>query len=164
MEVILLIRHVVESELEECLEVIHKGYKTVADQFGLNDDNCPDSCGATLKYEKLLASYNKGKKMFAYFWDNKVVGFLIIHIVDNISIKIEDIVILPEYRNIGIGTEMIDYLKQFCNVNGFTKLTLDMIDDNIMLKNWYIKRGFCESHKVKYPKAPFAIGYMEMYL
>jgi ribosomal protein S18 acetylase RimI-like enzyme len=160
--VIQLIRHIVESELVECLEVIHKGYKTVADKFGLNDDNCPDSGGATLKYEKLLASYNKGKKMFAYFLDEKVVGFMEFHIVDNDTVKIGDIVVLPEYRNKGIGTELLNYSKKFCKNNGFTKLTLGMIDDNIMLKKWYIKNGFCESHTMKYPKAPFTTEYMEM--
>ncbi|MPM33948.1 hypothetical protein SDC9_80529 [bioreactor metagenome] len=157
-----MIRSVVELELAECLEVINKGYKTVADQFGLNDDNCPDSGGATLKYEKLLGSYNKGNKMFAYFLDEKVVGFLEFHIVDNSTIKIGDIVVLPQYRDIGIGTELLNYSKRFCKHNGFTKLTLGMINDNIMLKKWYIKNGFYECHTFKYPKAPFTTGYMEM--
>lgn len=157
-----MLKAIVESDLAECLEVIQKGYKTVADQFGLNEENCPDSGGATLKYEKLLANYNQGKRMFGYVYDEKLVGFLKFHQMDSNTIKIDDIVVLPEYRNKGFGKEMIRFSKQFCKDNGYIKLTLGMIDDNTILKKWYIRNGFCESHMVKYPKAPFTTSYMEL--
>lgn len=100
--------------------------------------------------------------MFSYFISEKIVGFLEFHILENSTLKIDNIVILPEYRNMGIGTKFLRYLKEFCKNNGYTKLTLGMIDDNTMLKKWYIKNGFSESHKVKFPKAPFTTVYMEM--
>ena len=36
-----IIREVNKNDLNECLEVIHKSFSTVAEQFGLTKDNCP---------------------------------------------------------------------------------------------------------------------------
>ena len=32
---------VTASELQECLEVIHQSFRTVAEEFGLTQENCP---------------------------------------------------------------------------------------------------------------------------
>ncbi len=35
------IRRIMEDDLSSCLEVFHRGYETVATEFGLTEDNCP---------------------------------------------------------------------------------------------------------------------------
>ena len=35
------IEKVTASELSECLEVIHQSFRTVAEEFGLTQENCP---------------------------------------------------------------------------------------------------------------------------
>jgi len=41
------------------------------------------------------------------------------------------------------------------------KVVLGMIDDNIRLRNWYIKNGFVNTGYKKYENAPFTVGYMQ---
>ena len=36
-----MIRAVIKEELPVCLEVIHRSFQTVADEFGLTKENCP---------------------------------------------------------------------------------------------------------------------------
>ena len=43
-----------EEELFESLEIFHRGYETVAAEFGLTEENCPDRGRASLPYHKLL--------------------------------------------------------------------------------------------------------------
>lgn len=36
-----IIREVNKNDLNECRDVIHQSFRTVADQFGLTKENCP---------------------------------------------------------------------------------------------------------------------------
>lgn len=37
-----MIKPIKEEELFESLEIFHRGYETVAAEFGLTEENCPD--------------------------------------------------------------------------------------------------------------------------
>ena len=40
-----------ENDLHDCLNIIRKGFGTVADELGLTDENCPDRGGASMPYD-----------------------------------------------------------------------------------------------------------------
>lgn len=48
-----MIRSVNKEDLKNCLEIFHKGYETVANEFNLTEENCPDRGRASLPYSKL---------------------------------------------------------------------------------------------------------------
>lgn len=156
-----MIKPIVESDLLSCLNVIHSGYETIAVEFGLTEENCPDRGRANLPLNKLVSEFEKSRLMFGYFIENKIIGFLSLGIVDNGICKINDILVLPEYRHKGYGKELLDYSKTKANELGASKITLGMIDDNKKLKDWYIENGFVNVGFKKFDKAPFVVGYME---
>lgn len=98
--------------------------------------------------------------MYGYFDGDKLTGFLGMKILED-SCKLEDIIILPEYRKLGYGTCLLDYCKKKALELGVRKVVLGMIDDNIRLRNWYIKNGFVNTGYKKYENAPFTVGYMQ---
>ena len=61
----------------------------------------------------------------------------------------------------GYGTCLLDYCKKKALELGVRKVVLGMIDDNIRLRNWYIKNGFVNTGYKKYENAPFTVGYMQ---
>lgn len=77
-----MIKKINKSQLPACLEVFHSGYETVAIEFGLTEENCPDRGRASLPFNKLVAEFEKGTMMFGYFTDNKIVGFLGMKMLD----------------------------------------------------------------------------------
>ena len=156
-----VIKQIIKSDLLSCLEVFHCGYETVAIEFGLTEENCPDRGRASLPLEKLVSAFGKGTLMFGYFLENKIVGFLGLKIDDNGVCKLNDIIILPEYRQKWYGKELLEFCKIKALELGANKITLGMIDDNQKLKNWYIKNGFINVGFRKFDKAPFTVGYME---
>lgn len=97
-----MIKPIKEEELFESLEIFHRGYETVAAEFGLTEENCPDRGRASLPYHKLLSEFESGTLMYGYFDGDKLTGFLGMKILED-SCKLEDIIILPEYRKLGYG-------------------------------------------------------------
>lgn len=152
-----------KARLMECLQVIHRGYEPVAVQFGLTNDNCPYRGRADLPLTVLQQEFLAGIKMYGYQVENNIVAFVSIN-VNKDAIKINDIVVLPEYWNKGIGTALLEFVKDRAAELELSKITLGMIDDNRVLKKWYEKNGFRNIGYVKYPKAPFTVGNMELIL
>ena len=48
-----MIRAVEKEELEQCIQIFHRGYGTVADEFGLTEENSPDRGRAALPCSRL---------------------------------------------------------------------------------------------------------------
>ena len=158
-----MIREVARTDLRDCLAVFHKGYGTVAEEFGLTEDNCPDRGRASLPFEKLLAGFEQGTLMFCYTLQNRIVAFLGIRL-DGAACKLDDIVVLPAYRGKGIGEELLAFCKRKAMELGASEIYLGMIDDNVRLKTWYEAHGFVNTGYKKYEKAPFTVGYMRCVL
>lgn len=158
-----MIKPINKADLSLCLHIFHRGYETVALEFGLTEENCPYRGRASLPYEVLEKDYEAGELMFGYYVDNKIVGFLGIKIQDEIC-KLNDLIILPEYRQKGYGNALLDFCKRKASELGALKLRLGMINDNLRLKNWYIANGFINIGYKRFDKAPFTVGYMECLL
>lgn len=156
-----MIKQIVRSDILSCLNVFHCGYETIAIQFGLTEENCPDRGRANLPLSKLVSEFENGTLMYAYFLCDKIVGYLGFIVNDTGICKLNDIIVLPEYRHKGYGKELLDFCKMKAHELGASKITLGMIDDNQKLKDWYIKNSFNGVGFKKYENAPFTVGYME---
>jgi ribosomal protein S18 acetylase RimI-like enzyme len=156
-----MIKPIERNDLPSCLEIFHIGYETVAVEFGLTEENCPDRGRASLPFEKLAAEFENGTMMFGYYSNDKLVGFLGMKMLDDDILKLDDIIVLPDFRNLGCGKELLNYCKTKAKELGATKIQLGMIDDNKRLKKWYEENGFVNIGYKKYEKAPFTVGRME---
>ena len=65
-----IIREVNKNDHNECLEVIHKSFSTVTEQFGLTKDNCPKHTSFIPIYF-LETPMNWGWHMFALCSEEK---------------------------------------------------------------------------------------------
>lgn len=159
-----MIKPIKRSDLSACLEIFHRGYETVAIEFGLTEDNSPDRGRASLSLDQLIAEFEKGTMMFGYFLNDKIVGFLGMAILDNGICNIDDIIILPGYRQHGYGTKLLAFCKDMARESGALRIRLGMIDDNKRLKKWYEENGFSNIESIKYDSAPYMVGKMECVL
>ena len=53
-----MLHYIQESELNECLKVIHAGFGTVAEEFGLTRENAATNA-AFMEYDRLLSEYGR---------------------------------------------------------------------------------------------------------
>lgn len=155
-----MIKKLDQSKLTECLDILHKGYEPTAIQFKLTNDNCPYRGRADLPLAVLVEEFLSGIEIYGYYEADNIVALISIYTEKN-TIKINDIVVLPEFWNKGIGTALLEFIKEKAAKQNISKIMLGMIDDNTVLKKWYEKNGFINIGYKKFPNAPFTVGYME---
>jgi len=155
-----VIRPIVRVDLPECLKVFHEGYETVAIEFGLTEENCPDRGRASLPFAKLEAMFDAGTLMFGYFSEDTLVGYLGMTSWGEVC-SVDDLIVLPTHRQKGYGKELLDFGKEKAKSLGANKIRLGMIDDNKRLRKWYEDNGFVTVAYKQYDGAPFLVGKME---
>lgn len=146
-----------EKVLKDCLETILTSYKDRDEKLNLSNEN--NHRHSNMTYEELKDRYEKGIKMYVYYDEEKLAGYLALEHREN-EIKIKDIVVLPEYQNKGIGKELLNYAKKETIKNNKSKLILRFIYENKKLKEWYEKNGFKITEIIELPGTG-KVGQME---
>lgn len=153
------------NELTQCAVVVQKAFKTVANEFNLNHSNCPTH-PSFISERKLLEYYEKGISMFRFVEDEKTVGFVAIEQPDENQAKwyIEKLSVIPECRNKGIGKELMQHAIKEIESRGGSLISIALIDEQTILKDWYIKLGFTHIMTKQFSHLPFNVCFMEMKL
>lgn len=159
----MIIKVTTENQLDTCLNIIHKSFQTVADDMNLTKENCP-SHTAFMPLEKLQNQFENGNPMFLYEYNNKFIGYFSLSINDN-SVELNNLSVLPEYRHIGIGKKIINYAVDYSkNTLGVNKIKIGIVEENTILKEWYKTLGFVHTGTRKFEHLPFTVGFMELEL
>lgn len=156
-----MIRQLKYSDLKSCLSVIHESFATVAKEYNLTEQNCPNHT-SLIKLEKLQNQYKKGTRMFGYFCDDNIVGYVSLTKIDNFTYELNHLAVVPDYRHKGYGKELMDYCKAKVKELGGGKITIGIIEENSILKDWYTAYGFTHTGTQKFEHLPFAVGFMEL--
>ncbi len=154
------IKEVRQNELEACAEVIRQSFGTVARDFGLTLENCPTN-GAFIKVERLFAEREKGNRMYALYTMGKLTGFLELEKLGERLYAIEKLAVLPEHRHNGYGKLLLAYAKQQAAALGGEKISIAIIEENTVLKGWYIANGFIPTGTKVFAHLPFTVGFLE---
>ena len=68
------------------------------------------------------------------------------------------------YSHKGYGKQLLDFPKLKARDLGCTKIRIDIIEENTILKNWYLQNGFVHLLTKQFDHLPFYEGYMEVQL
>lgn len=158
-----MIREMTEDEIEWCAGVIRRGFGTVARRFGLTIENCPTN-GAFLKEARLRADLEKGNDMYVLEREHSIIGFMQLEKKDDQRVELQKITVIPEFRHYGYGTKMLQFAAQRAREVGVKYLTIGIIEENTILKEWYRKNGFTPDGTRKFEHLPFIVGFMRLEL
>ena len=154
------IAEVKSSEFQMCLDVIHQSFKTVADEFGLTQENCPKHT-SFIPLCFLETQMNWGWHMYALYDGKKIIGYMSLSKESDDALELHNLAVLPEYRHNGFGKLLLDFAKEKVISLGGTKIKIGIIEESIVLKNWYIANGFAHIGTKKFDHLPFTSGYLE---
>lgn len=157
----MIIRVESKEQLNICLDMVHKSFQTVADEMNLTKDNC-SSYTAFMPIEKLISQFENNIPMLLYQYNGCFAGYFSLSINDD-SVELNNLAVLPEYRHLGIGKELVDYAITYSkNVLGANKIKIGIVEENTILKEWYEKIGFVHTGTKKFEHLPFIVGFMEI--
>lgn len=90
------------EQLHACLDIIHKSFKTVAEDYNLTSENCP-SHTSFMTIDKLIYQFKENIAMFIYTREVESVGYFSLGKNNDKSYKLYNLAVLPNYRHLGIG-------------------------------------------------------------
>lgn len=157
----MIIRVESKEQLDICLDIVHKSFQTVADEMILTKDNC-SSYTAFMPIEKLISQFENNTPMLLYQYNGCFAGYFSLSINDD-SVELNNLAVLPEYRHLGIGKELVGYAITYSkNILGANKIKIGIVEENTILKEWYEKIGFVHTGTQKFEHLPFTVGFMEI--
>ena len=161
MKMELIISKINPEQFIESQKIISGSFRTVAQDFGLTEANCPSNA-AFITIDKLYQLKEKGVSMYGLFQDSKQIGFVGIEEAKDDIYYMETLAVLPEYRHLGYGKKLMDFVRDEVRKKGGKRLGIGIIDENKVLKKWYANYGFCETGIKKFDHLPFTVCFMEM--
>lgn len=150
-----MIREVSFEQLPLCIKVINDGFLTVANMLNLTKDNCPYH-PAFMPLSTLEERYKNGWKMYGLFQNksSEIVGFMAVT-TDGDEVTLHSLSVLPNYRNKGYGEALVSFGKSFACHCECSQIKIEVIKENVPLKEWYIKQDFCVDKEIKLAHLPF---------
>ena len=148
------------THLPQYAEVIRQSFTTVAKDFGLTKENCPGHT-SFISNERLANKIKDGYFPYGYFVGGKLVGFASLTEMGSGVYEMNDVSILPEYRHFGYGKELLDFCKAKARELGGNIITIGIVEENAVLKEWYTANGFIHTGTKQFEHLPFMVGFME---
>ncbi len=149
-----------DEELASSVQVIRQSFRTVADELGLTEGNCPTH-PSFMTFERLKAETVKGLRCFGLFAGGAQAGFAAALAASADLFYLERLAVLPEYRHRGYGKILVDHVFSFARERGGKRISIAVIHESEILKRWYFDYGFRETGTKIFPHLPFSVCFME---
>ncbi len=156
-----MIRELTEDrELLDSAPLVREAFGTVAREMGLTVANCPSN-PAFITPEKMLELKSKGLRCYGYFVGDYQVGFIAIENAGGGTFYLEKLAVLADFRHNGNGRQLMDHACALIRNWGGRKVSVALINENGVLKEWYRNYGFVETGTKNFPQLPFTVCFME---
>ncbi len=130
-----------QSQLLGYLSVIRQSFHTVAEAYGLPEENCVAS-GSFIKMDSLMQDFRRGVKMFGCLYEGTAAGYMQMEATAPGNFTLDKMAVLPEYRGQGVGAKMVEYATAYACKHGGTTLTISVFAMDKSLIDWYTRHGF----------------------
>lgn len=111
--------------------------------------------------EKLITKFENNAPMFLYKYNDCYAGYFSLSVSEK-DVELNNLAVLPEYRHLGIGRELVNYVLAYSKNIGANKIKIGIIEDNTVLKKWYEQFDFVHTGTKRFSHLPFTVGFMEL--
>lgn len=155
-----------KKDIPECVEVIRKSFRTVAEEFGFTEENAPAFTAFSTTEGKLTYQLETEKRtMCAYrLTDGSIAGYYSLVWLDKGRCELSNLCVLPKYRHSAIGSALLEDAVKRAKEKGCTVMEIGIVEENTQLRSWYESKGFVHTGTKKFDFFPFTCGYMELSL
>lgn len=145
----LSVKLVLEGDVQRCAELLGL-------LFSQEREFTPDA-GAQSRGLSMIINNPELGRIFVAEVDGVVQGMvlLLITVSTFLGTKVallEDMVVAPEWRGLGLGSRLIDHAVEFARREGFGRITLLTDRDNNPAQLFYSSKGFITSEMVVFRK------------
>jgi diamine N-acetyltransferase len=149
-----------KNDISNSVSIIQASFKTVADELNLTYNNCPTH-PSFVTFDKLVELSKNKIKFFGLFIDTAQIGFIALESSDGGIFYLEKLAILPQYRHQSYGRELVEFAINYVKNSKGNKISIGIINDQEVLKNWYKSYGFIEIKTKNFNHLPFTVCFMD---
>ena len=149
-----------EKAVPVAAEVIRQAFSTVADAYGLTEENCP-AHGAFLQDRALVDELGRGAALFGLFAGGELAGVVALRRRDADILHLEKLAVLPWAWGKGYGCALVAHAVEAARRDGGGTISIGVMYENRGLVRWYERRGFVRVRTEKRAHLPFVICFME---
>jgi GNAT superfamily N-acetyltransferase len=148
------------NDAESIAFIVSGANRDIAQQFNINIKNAPKHPSfCTTSW--ILSEFERGEEYFLYKDGNIPAGCVAFEQPDDDTAYLNRLSVLPEFRHKGIGATLVRYILDYSTTKNVKIVSIRIIADHILLKNWYLGLGFIEVNTQKFDHLPFAVRYMK---
>jgi diamine N-acetyltransferase len=155
------IRIITGEPLEPSVAIIRRAFGTVAEEMGFTEQNAPRYTAFTT-VPKLGETRRRGGIFWGLFIGGKQAGFVAVEMEQDGKYWMKRLAVLPEFRHGGSGKALVDTVIKYVRSKGEQKLYIGMVNEEKVLKDWYLAMGFKVTAVEKFPELPFTVAFMEL--
>ncbi|MHB0935986.1 MAG: GNAT family N-acetyltransferase [Armatimonadota bacterium] len=155
-----MIRELSIEEVPLAADIIRRAFATVAEEFGLTLENCPTH-PTFLTEERLQGEMQRGLRLYMLQEGDNPVGVVGLRRLEDGSTALERLAVLPEHRHRGYGVQLVELICRQAAQAGSGKVSLQIIDEHTVLKDWYTRLGFIAIEVRQFRHLPFNVCFME---
>lgn len=160
-----MIRKVERADLPECVRVIRNSHQTVADEFGLTEENAPRYVAFATTEERLTWHMDSEHRlMYLDEEEGKICGYYSLLLRGEGECELGNLSVLPEYRHRGIGSALLRHSVEKAREQHCSVMNLSIVEENTILREWYERNGAVHTETKKFDFFPFTCGYMKIRL
>lgn len=152
-----------KEDSKDYIDVIQRAFEPVAETLNMTKENFPAS-GAFFSQGDLNNLLDKESYVYGLYHvddEERLIGTVIITSKDKRKFKIEKLTVLPAYRHMGYGKELMTFAESFIHKKGGKKAHLGLVLENDQLLKWYESLGYTIKKKKTYKNSSFTIVFME---
>ena len=151
-----------DDNFQVLAQLLNDSFGTVANDFGLTIENCPTN-SAFITSEELKSQLTENRQFYVFTDDIASVGFIAIErsLGEMGTYYIEKVAVHPDYRHEGVGQQLMRFAEDRIQALGGNRISIALIDSNVILKKWYMKQGYTITEIKIYVHLPFDVCFME---
>jgi ribosomal protein S18 acetylase RimI-like enzyme len=123
--------------------ILNKAFLAFAQEFNYTKENAPNHL-AFINSDGVEVWLKNELKMYGYKIDDKIIGCVGYSYHEDQVYLIERLATLPEYRNLGIGKKLMEFIENEIKNIGGKIAEIHVTDKNTVLREWYKKQGYVE--------------------
>lgn len=95
-----MIRETCQQDIPRCVDVIRKSFATVAEEFGITEENSPRFAAFATDERRInLHLLDEHRLMYGYFTDDNLIGYYSLLVKDTGECELNNLSVIPEYRH-----------------------------------------------------------------
>jgi ribosomal protein S18 acetylase RimI-like enzyme len=147
------------EDAEHIAFIVSEANKDVAELFKINIENTPKHPSFYTE-DWVLSDFKRGEEYFLYREDGVAKGCVAFEQPDSDTAYLNRLSVLPSYRHNGIGAALVRYIFDYSKTKNIQTVSIGIIAEYEVLKNWYLDLGFIEGDTIKFEHLPFNVKYM----